>query len=98
MNAPVRIQDLSIPRHDWRLDEVEALFARPFMELVFDAAAVHRRWQGGGCGAPPRTARVFRVQRRVFRVGIFILGPPAHVGAVRQVTGVLGGSGSESVT
>ena len=44
MNAPVRIQDLSIPRHDWRLDEVEALFARPFMELVFDAAAVHRRW------------------------------------------------------
>src|SRR5690606_17166000 len=23
---------------------VEALFARPFMELVFDAATVHRRW------------------------------------------------------
>jgi biotin synthase len=44
MNAPVRIEDLSTPRHDWRLDEVEALFARPFMELVFDAAAVHRRW------------------------------------------------------
>ena len=44
MNAPVRIQDLSVPRHDWTLDEVEALFARPFMELVFDAAAVHRRW------------------------------------------------------
>ena len=44
MNAPVRIQDLSVPRHDWTLDEVEALFARPFMELVFDAATVHRRW------------------------------------------------------
>jgi biotin synthase len=44
MNAPVRIQDLSIPRHDWTVDEVEALFARPFMELVFDAAVVHRRW------------------------------------------------------
>ena len=44
MNAPVRIQDLSNPRHDWTLDEVEALFARPFMELVFDAATVHRRW------------------------------------------------------
>lgn len=44
MNAPVRIQDLSAPRHDWTLEEVEALFARPFMELVFDAAAVHRRW------------------------------------------------------
>jgi len=32
------------PRHDWTLDEVEALFARPFMELVFEAATVHRRW------------------------------------------------------
>jgi len=36
--------DLSIPRHDWTLNEVEALFARPFMELVFEAATVHRRW------------------------------------------------------
>ena len=35
-------RDLSTPRHDWTLEEVEALFARPFMELVFDAAAV--RW------------------------------------------------------
>ena len=30
------------PRHDWTLEEVEALFARPFMELVFEAACVHR--------------------------------------------------------
>ncbi|MGV2482333.1 UNVERIFIED_CONTAM: biotin synthase, partial [Salmonella enterica subsp. enterica serovar Weltevreden] len=36
-------RDLSIPRHDWTLEEVEALFARPFMELVFEAATVHRR-------------------------------------------------------
>ena len=36
--------DLSTPRHDWTLSEVEALFARPFMELVYDAATVHRRW------------------------------------------------------
>jgi biotin synthase len=36
--------DLSIPRHDWTLAEVEALFARPFMELVYQAATVHRRW------------------------------------------------------
>ena len=36
--------DLTTPRHDWTLEEVEALFARPFMELVFDAATVHRRW------------------------------------------------------
>ena len=33
---------LSQPRHDWTLTEVEALFARPFMELVYDAATVHR--------------------------------------------------------
>lgn len=30
------------PRHDWTLDEVEALFALPFMELVYRAATVHR--------------------------------------------------------
>ena len=37
-------RDLAIPRHDWTLTEVEALFARPFMELVYDAATVHRTW------------------------------------------------------
>ena len=37
-------RDLSTPRHDWTLDEVESLFARPFMELVYDAATVHRAW------------------------------------------------------
>ena len=36
--------DYGQPRHDWTLEEVAALFARPFMELVFDAATVHRRW------------------------------------------------------
>jgi len=36
--------DHTLPRHDWTLEEVEALFARPFMELVFDAATVHRAW------------------------------------------------------
>jgi len=36
--------DLALPRHDWTLDEVEALFALPFTELVFQAATVHRRW------------------------------------------------------
>ncbi len=43
--APLQtaLTDLSIPRHDWTLDQVEALFSRPFMELVFDAATVHRR-------------------------------------------------------
>ncbi|PVM81172.1 biotin synthase BioB [Caulobacter radicis] len=32
------------PRHDWTLEQVEALFALPFMELVFEAARVHRAW------------------------------------------------------
>ena len=36
--------DLAQPRHDWTLTEVEALFAMPFTELVFQAASVHRRW------------------------------------------------------
>jgi biotin synthase len=30
------------PRYDWTLDEVEALFALPFTELVFRAATIHR--------------------------------------------------------
>lgn len=44
MNAPVRPPkaDLAQPRHDWTLDEIEALFELPFMELVFRAAEVHR--------------------------------------------------------
>lgn len=32
------------PRHDWTLPQVEALFDQPFMELVFQAANVHRAW------------------------------------------------------
>ncbi|MEM0927747.1 MAG: biotin synthase BioB [Pseudomonadota bacterium] len=31
------------PRTDWSLDEVEALFARPLLDLVFEAATVHRQ-------------------------------------------------------
>jgi biotin synthase len=29
-------------RHDWSVDEVETLIARPFMDLLFEAQAVHR--------------------------------------------------------
>jgi biotin synthase len=36
--------DPALPRHDWRLDEIEALFDLPFADLVFHAATVHRRW------------------------------------------------------
>ncbi len=32
-------------RNDWSLAEVEALFALPFMDLVFQAQQVHRRYQ-----------------------------------------------------
>ena len=35
-------RDPALPRHDWTLAEVEALFALPFPELVFRAASVHR--------------------------------------------------------
>ncbi len=34
--------DLSL-RHDWTLDEVEAIYSRPLTELVFQAQDVHRR-------------------------------------------------------
>lgn len=31
-------------RHDWSRDEVEALFALPFNDLIFEAQKVHRLW------------------------------------------------------
>ena len=31
-----------LPRHDWTREEVRALFALPFTELMFQAASVHR--------------------------------------------------------
>ena len=31
-------------RHDWRRDEVQALFDLPFNDLLFEAQIVHRRW------------------------------------------------------
>lgn len=43
-SSPRLAADPSVPRHDWTLEEVEALFARPFMDLIFEAATVHRRW------------------------------------------------------
>src|SRR5687768_9330598 len=30
------------PRHDWKIEEVEALFALPFADLMFQAQTVHR--------------------------------------------------------
>ncbi|MBM4201583.1 MAG: biotin synthase BioB, partial [Gammaproteobacteria bacterium] len=33
----------SILRHDWRVEEVEALLERPFNDLLYDAQTAHRR-------------------------------------------------------
>ena len=41
MNAPA--PDLDLPRTDWTREEIGALFALPFSELVFRAAATHRK-------------------------------------------------------
>ncbi len=38
------MRDPAQPRHDWTLEQIEALFDLPFPELVFQAAAVHRTW------------------------------------------------------
>jgi biotin synthase len=37
-------RDPAEPRADWTRAEVEALFDLPFMDLVFQAASVHRAW------------------------------------------------------
>jgi biotin synthase len=42
--AAMTAADSALPRHDWTLPEVEALFDLPFTELVFRAASAHRRW------------------------------------------------------
>jgi biotin synthase len=34
---------LNLPRHDWTRDEVRALFALPFPDLMFRAAQIHRQ-------------------------------------------------------
>ena len=44
MTVRVRPVDRTRPRHDWTLDEVEALFDLPFTELIFQAAETHRAW------------------------------------------------------
>jgi biotin synthase len=43
--APENTMSQDIARHDWTLEEVEALFALPFQDLLFRAQAVHREHQ-----------------------------------------------------
>jgi biotin synthase len=41
MNAPLPAE--SVPRNDWTREEIAALFALPFPELIYRAMAAHRR-------------------------------------------------------
>ena len=41
-SAIVQLGSSSSIRHNWRLDEVNALFAQPFNDLIFQAQTVHR--------------------------------------------------------
>ena len=34
--------DTAVLRHDWRADEVQALFALPFADLIYRAQSAHR--------------------------------------------------------
>jgi len=47
-SAPVGATAAAAPgdgvRHDWRVEEVEALFAQPFFDLLLQAQRVHRLW------------------------------------------------------
>jgi biotin synthase len=43
MNAPTRDLDFA-PRSDWTREEISALFALPFPELLFRAQSAHRAW------------------------------------------------------
>src|SRR5512135_1960228 len=42
MNAPVSDFRDGVVRHDWTRDEIGALFALPFADLMFRAQTVHR--------------------------------------------------------
>ena len=41
---PDSIQSRNEIRHDWTVEEVEALFAQPFNDLLFQAQTLHRRY------------------------------------------------------
>ena len=38
------IQTASTLRHDWRLEEVQALFELPFNDLIYQAQTLHRQY------------------------------------------------------
>ena len=73
---------LGNPRYDWTLEEVEALFDLPFLELAHRAQEVHR-----ACHAPPapdlaqlsgsRTTQGHSTGRRTF---LLVQGDPFYTG------------------
>lgn len=34
----------TVMRHDWQLEEIEKLFSRPFLDLVYEAQGIHRQY------------------------------------------------------
>lgn len=42
MSVSIAIKPVSITRHDWTTEEIAALFAQPFNDLMFKAQTVHR--------------------------------------------------------
>jgi biotin synthase len=35
-------------RHDWTLAEIESIYTRPLLDLVFEAQAIHREYHRAG--------------------------------------------------
>ncbi len=48
MDRAELVDSLGVVRHDWTTEEIEALFALPFPELLFHAQRVHRQHQPAG--------------------------------------------------
>ena len=40
--APRNAKDSATPRHDWTLEEIEAIYTTPLLDLIFQAQVVHR--------------------------------------------------------
>ena len=46
----------AVPRHDWSLSEIREIYEQPFLELLYQAATVHRARGGQGRGCRGRHA------------------------------------------
>ena len=59
--------ETTVLRHDWAREEVEALFALPFNDLIFRAQTVHREWFALVCQDRrlPRRLRLLLPEREI---------------------------------